>query len=176
MLFLALACMPKSLEVGTDTGSAAVDDSSEPAAPEADFSQYTSSVHWSYDTWGEDYDCEDDMVETGEAVTDEDDLEALQAACALCDHFYVANFDKEAICDYSTTHSVGEDYRGFVLDDDAGVAQVYRFDESDGDFEPELLDGGATWDPEAFTITFSGSLDWYGTMSYDVELAFPVIE
>ena len=173
-LLLALACQPKvPLAVGGDSG---VEDSDPVAEPEPDFSQYTSQIHFAIDTWPDDYDCTDDMVETGEAVTDADELAALLEACALCDHFYVAELDSTNICDYSTHAVPSPDYRGFVLDDDKGVAQVYRFDEDDGSFTEDLLDPNAVWDPEFWTITFTGEYRWLGDVTFEGYLQFPELE
>ncbi|HJN72612.1 MAG TPA: hypothetical protein QGF58_01645 [Myxococcota bacterium] len=146
------------------------------SAPEPDFGRYTSQVHFELDTWPDDYDCEDDMVETGTTVDDEDDLAALQDACALCDHFYVAELDGENICDYQTHPVPSPDYRGLVLDDDKGVAQVYRFDESDGSFSEDLLDANGTWDSETWIVTFSGEYRFLGDVSFSGELQFPELE
>lgn len=173
-LLIVLACQPKLPLVIGDSG--VVDDSEAPALPEADFSEYTSQVHFAIDTWPDDYDCEDDMVETGAAITDEDTLDELLEACALCDHFYVAELDGANICDYQTHPIPSPDYRGFVLDDDKGVAQVYRFDESEGNFTEDLLDANGSWDPETFVITFSGSYQFLGDVTFDGELTFPELE
>jgi hypothetical protein len=169
---ILLACQPTTIALEDDSAvdSEAPVDSS-PPEPVTDFSSYEGALHFTYDTWGDSYDCEDDFTEEGEEVDDEDDLEGLVEACPLCDHFYVGSVGSGArICDYDTHELPAEDWRGLVLDDEAGVAQVYRFDGDDGQFTAELLDGGASWD--GAVVEFETTLSWYGDLKVEGTLTF----
>ncbi len=168
---ILLACQPTTIATTDDS---AVDSAppvdSDPPEPQTDFSSYEGLMHWTYDTWGDSYDCEDDVEEQGEAVEDDGDLEGLLEACPLCDHFFVGSVGDVKICDYDTHALPSEDWRGLVLDDEAGVAQVYRFDEDGGRFSEELLDGGASWD--GAVVSFETELSWYGEMKVEGTLTF----
>lgn len=162
-LLLLFACEGNiAVTPETDTGETNTDSGEVIEDPAPDMASYTSALSFTYDTWGEDYDCSDDAEGSGEEVVEGDAAyDALRDACALCDRFYVVTLDHTKMCDSDWLEVPQGDYRGLVLDEERGAAQVYRFDESDsGDMTEMLLDGSATWD--GWVLEFGSTIDWLG--------------
>lgn len=159
-LLLLVACegnVALSSDTGTDTG----DTGEVVVDPVPDMSTYTTDLSFTYDTWGDSYDCSDESAGTAVEITEGDEYDALKDTCALCDHFYVVTLDHTKMCDSDWLEVPQDDYRGLVLDEEAQAAQVYRFDENDdGSMTEMLLDGSASWD--GWVLTFGSTIDWLG--------------
>ncbi len=167
MVFLLVALGCKGTVLLDDT-QAPVDTA--PVEPEPDFSGYQADLVWTYDTWGDSYDCTDISVETAIEVPEEDERhDGLRASCPLCAHFYEVSYDNSDVCDWIEIPD--PDFRGMVFGE--GSAQVYRFDEKDGEFSETLLDNAATWD--GWTLSFNADFQVFGDLFVDSTAAFEAL-
>lgn len=157
MLILTLFACNKGTVLLDDT---AIQDTEAPVEPEPDFSSYEATLDWTYDTWGDSYDCTDATVEFGTEIVEGDEAwDALNAACPLCGHFYDVTYDRAELCGWIDIPD--PDYRGMVFGESS--AQVYRFDERDGAFTEDLLDNAATWD--GWTLGFTANVSYLGDLN-----------
>ena len=116
-------------------------DSEQPVGP--DMSRYQADLVWTYDTWGDSYDCVDKSRESAEEITTgHESYAGLRTACPECDHFYAVSYDNDVLCDWIEIPN--PDYRGIALGSDD--ARVYRFDSSGSSFEVMTLTEAAAWD------------------------------
>ena len=170
MFLLILACTGNSIDLkDTEVADTAPP---EDTSPQPDMSQYTSTLDVTFDTWGDSYDCTDVVDEDGDLIEDEDDLEALSAACPLCTHFYEAVPERTQLCESEYLTLPDSSIRGFVFGE--GAAAVYTFDERDsGDYEAELMDNAATWD--GWTLNYSGETSGWAGVEIEAELTFEAI-
>ena len=166
ILVAALGC--KGTFVVMDDTAEPVDTA--PVEPEPDFGRYEGQLAWTYDTWGDSYDCADASVETAVEIAVEDArYEGLTAACPLCAHFYEVTYDNAEVCGWIEIPN--PDFRGMVFGE--GSAQVYRFDEDDGDYQETLLDNAAAWD--GWTLSFSTDFQVFGDLFVDSAATFEAL-
>lgn len=176
MIALLLACTP-TLVVSDDTAETQ-DTQEQEAEPVPDYRSYTGDLHWKWDSsWGGDG-CEGDTVETAVPIEDEEILAALRDSCGLCDAFYVATQDKEEMCDSGWYALPDEDYRGIVLDEDKGIAVIYRFEYSSwrDEWSESLVDGSASFDGWSVTFESDPIGSWGSSLVVTGTLNFPELE
>jgi hypothetical protein len=168
MLVLTLfACRGGTLTID-DTATDDTGDVVEEPVP--DFSAYEAQLEWTYDTWGDSYDCTDSTVEYATEITlEDDDYDALKDACPLCSNLYEITYDRAELCEWIDIPD--PDFRGLVFGE--GSAQVYRFDQRDEGFSEDLLDNAATWD--GWTLTFSADVSYFGELNVVGTTTFPEV-
>ena len=150
----------------TDSENSQPEDSGSPGGP--DFSTWLGARTFSYDTYGDVYDCEGDEIgETGSLI--EGTLAAsMSAACVSCDLFYELIPAKETACGWINITS--PTWRGLVLGDT--WAQIYSIQMDGGQVEAvELLDQEAAYD--GHTISYAYQIDYGVTLDITGWVTFP---
>jgi hypothetical protein len=137
-----------------DSGDTGGDTAEAPAVPTPDWGVWQAELRFSYDTWGDAYDCAGDtMAETGEALTSGATFEEMAALCPSCTLFYETAFERTTVCDWIDLPE--GDLRGVSLGED--WAAVYRFDQTDAGLTMELMDSNAAFDGWSFTFEYTFS-------------------
>lgn len=156
----------------TDSGAASdsgagADTAAEPQEPVPDLSVWQADLTFSYDTWGDAYDCAGDLVtESGSAIESGSTYDAMVELCPSCTSFYETTFDATVVCDWIELPE--GDLRGVALGDT--WAAVYRFDETDSGLTMDLMDSNAPFDGWSFEFEYVFSywvdVDVVGVVTY----------
>jgi hypothetical protein len=156
--------------VADDTGDTGEEEEEEVAEPEPDFSVWEGSRRFVYDSQWDDYDCDEEIFETGAEITSGADHAQLSEMCPACDHFYEISLSTDELCGYLPVDQ--SPYRGLALGDD--WAQVFRFGEDRrGDLEMEELDLGASFDGWTVSYAYTAGLGWGGDIEITGSVVFP---
>jgi hypothetical protein len=147
---------------GGDTGTA-----KEPQEPLPDLSVWQADLTFSYDTWGDSYDCVGDTItESGSAIESGSTYDDMVELCPSCTVFYETSFDTTTVCDWIELPE--GDLRGVSFGDT--WAAVYRFDETDSGLTMDLMDSNAPFDGWAFEFEYVFSywvdVDVVGVVTY----------
>ena len=149
---------------GSDSGA---DSGTEPQEPLPDLSVWQADLTFSYDTWGDTYDCAGDTItESGSAIESGSTYDDMVALCPSCTAFYQTSFETTTVCDWIDLPE--GDMRGVALGDT--WAAVYRFDETDSGLTMDLMDSNAPFDGWSFQFDYTFSywvdVDVVGVVTY----------
>lgn len=144
---------------GGDSGTTGQDSGTTPTDPVTDFSTWNGSRTFLYDysEYNSDWYCEDTVAETGSAlVAGETAYDLLQAACGVCEWFYMVAPESDTACDWI---ELGTTYRAVVLGDSSAAVYFYR--ESDGQMELYAQDTSASFDGSNMAYDYETQAYYY---------------
>jgi hypothetical protein len=176
---LALACSPAQTRVAdpawtADTGSLPdADTGALPAERAPDLATWRGVRSFRIDTDWDDYDCEDEVEESGAAPADPQRAAELREACPECTHFYEVALSTDMICGYLPLDP--SPWRGLVLGDT--TARVLRLHGGRGEsMWIEELDPAARFDGWSIAYSYVVADGWLEAIEVEGRVDFPDIE